>query len=1220
MGGLEQTAAGGAAPAVATVSHDTALCIVPPRSLWPRIDRLRSRYDKAYGKWPPHVNLIYPFVQVDALPRALELVRSAVQGRDPFRVQFGAADVFRHRHDNTIFLYDDDEARREQLGRLRQAILVALGARPKDAGGYRMHMSLGQSEDVDESWHHFLLEKARLLPGIEWEVDELHLLVRERVQVGDSLSAQMKGWATISLKDGTIYQSATLQALDDGNLSIPAPEAPYNYDGGQGWKKISPDRTFPETETAEDASSTTLAVATYNVLAEFQYPPSHKRYPLLIENILSKKAKTDVLALQEVTDDFLSYLLADQNIRQAFPFCSHGPPNQEDVEPLPSHNNIIVLSRHAFEWESVPFNREHKNALVVKFQGLGRWDDADFTPLILATVHLTHGLKDGSIAAKKSEIDKMLKYLAQNYPDHPTVLAGDFNITSSAYTISQALERNVVSAQAATHLRNLDATFTRNGFVDAWTVFQLEKGAGPDEEVIEFALEGEQGATYDPTVNALAAEIVGSGFGMRPQRIDRVLAKGDGFLHVLHFNKFGDVTTEANGESGPQTLYASDHWGIRTVLKLGFETESTRSATSQLVPVQSRTAKGALADSEALETALQNAGAIPSDEDIRTRAAAFHLLKGVILDTSSSEPAQSATALIFLPVGSYGLGVWTLSSDIDCLCIGPFSAPTFFSLATERLRKAADRGVRIIRRVKANTGTMLELDLQGARFDLQYASAQAVVELWPAVLRFPTSHAVWRLSSSTLSKLRAIRDLDYVRHSVPDMTKFARAHRLIKTWAKNRGIYTAKFGYLGGFQITILLARVYKLLARDAALLSVADVLATFFHHYADFAWKRNLVFDPFFHKTLNYRRTDREPLAILGYFPPALNTSLAASTPSVRTIAAEFKRAASLLSEESMSMTWPKFVNSDGTFDFLRGFRSYVKIDVQFWGGSITKGRGFVGWVESRCVSLLVDLNRRAPALHARFWPARWTEKSEDTSVLPHRAGTPAADDDSGGDYQGCYLIGLDKLKEDNMSTEDEKVMYGTLLSVLGRFAEQIRGDTRHFDAQSSWMSASVVKAAEVGSLQVDRREWGKYAIGEDDESDDEDGEDAAAAAQNHSLGDEYEDQNYAPKKKKPARAITNQPRAVVVPKPEGAGRFRTAADVLNRLRWDPSLDSADHVVGYEDRFLGAMEKALDAWKLEQTHEEFIPQHRILYFKRKSDGVVVWERRTRKDLLFGSG
>jgi hypothetical protein len=45
-----------------------------------------------------------------------------------------------------------------------------------------------------------------------------------------------------------------------------------------------------------------------------------------------------------------------------------------------------------------------------------------------------------------------------------------------------------------------------------------------------------------------------------------------------------------------------------------------------------------------------------------------------------------------------------------------------------------------------------------------------------------------------------------------------------------------------------------------------------------------------------------------------------------------------------------------------------------------------------------------------------------------------------------------------------------------------------------------------------------------------------------------------------------------------------------------------------------------VEQWKTEQTDEEFIPQHRILYFKRRADNVIVWERRTRIDDIFGSG
>lgn len=125
-------------------SRDTALCIIPPRSQWSKVDQLRSHYDRAYGKWPPHINLVYPFVQVDALPRAVEAVQSAAahQEQKPFDVCLDSASVFQHRHDNTIYVHDEDDG---QLKDLRAAVLGAVGQH--DDGEYRNHMTIGQSED-----------------------------------------------------------------------------------------------------------------------------------------------------------------------------------------------------------------------------------------------------------------------------------------------------------------------------------------------------------------------------------------------------------------------------------------------------------------------------------------------------------------------------------------------------------------------------------------------------------------------------------------------------------------------------------------------------------------------------------------------------------------------------------------------------------------------------------------------------------------------------------------------------------------------------------------------------------------------------------------------------------------------------------------------------------------------------------------------------------------
>ena len=77
---------------------------------------------------------------------------------------------------------------------------------------------------------------------------------------------------------------------------------------------------------------------------------------------------------------------------------------------------------------------------------------------------------------------------------------------------------------------------------------------------------------------------------------------------------------------------------------------------------------------------------------------------------------------------------------------------------------------------------------------------------------------------------------------------------------------------------------------------------------------------------------------------------------------------------------------------------------------------------------------------------------------------------------------------------------------------------------------------------------------------------------------------------------------------------------DVLNRMRWDSGIESADFVVGYLDRFDGVVEIDLSLWVKEVTEEEFIPQHRIKYLKNTKTQDVVWDREARIDKIFGSG
>ena len=88
----------------------------------------------------------------------------------------------------------------------------------------------------------------------------------------------------------------------------------------------------------------------------------------------------------------------------------------------------------------------------------------------------------------------------------------------------------------------------------------------------------------------------------------------------------------------------------------------------------------------------------------------------------------------------------------------------------------------------------------------------------------------------------------------------------------------------------------------------------------------------------------------------------------------------------------------------------------------------------------------------------------------------------------------------------------------------------------------------------------------------------------------------------------------------------LRPAKDILSRIRHDPSLKESDFIVGYIDRHEPEMmEMDVLAWKggvADFTDEEWIPQHRIMYFRKKGDeeGRRIWDRATRLDRLFGSG
>lgn len=718
--------------------YDTALCLIPPQHLWPSIEPLRCRYDAAYEKWPPHINLVYPFVSAHDLQAASESIvgclGSEATPRDSrgLDIVLDAVSYFRNKYSNTLYLHDRDPDRTMTLAQLRSSILRALGQ--DDAGSYAMHMSVGQTTDAESDSHKVFMEKLARLPPLRWEAGHLVVATRDRSHGGPSM---MRFWGAIDLRQVQLVQAASVVGLYEDRVSIrraggetQAPSQPYTYSQPDGlWRPATSRGPNSHMDPPEN-----LVIASYNVLAEFTSPPSQARYPLLLDNLLDTTAAADILVLQEVTDDFLIYLLASDELRDRYSYVTHGPPDQKDLDPLPSLLNQVVLSRFPFSWHLLSLKRQHKVSFIATFPKLGKRQDNDIYPLVLATCHLTRGLTDGAVSAKKGELQRIVEYLQHNHKDSPWVVAGDFNLATSRYTINAALGKGSISQHTVEQIHSIDDMLSNSGLRDAWALARCEVGESSDDfrrpKDLWQTYEGEQGATFDPTENELAAELVGTGLGNRPQRYDRILVKADDVFHVAGFSIFGFPTTEALRNSS-DVLLGSDHWGIRCLLRAG-GVKPFADSVSNAIPVALKRAPEWLGDPDGLKEYLMKIGGFPTEDDEAVRTKALETLEAAILDaiqpktTYENGDERRGPALVVTPVGSFGIGVWSRDSDIDCLCIGPFSSRTFFSVVTRYLRAA--EGIRVLRKVKANTGVMLELEVGGVRMDLQYCGSASIAE------------------------------------------------------------------------------------------------------------------------------------------------------------------------------------------------------------------------------------------------------------------------------------------------------------------------------------------------------------------------------------------------------------------------------------------------------------------------------------------------------------
>ncbi|KUJ18691.1 uncharacterized protein LY89DRAFT_732244 [Mollisia scopiformis] len=1138
-------------------SYQTALAIVAPPQFRTEIDSLRKIHDKAYERWDPHINVLYPFVDPDQLGDAISAIRQRIADKDVGSFGLGLArpDKFVQKKAATVHLKPDLETE-EKISLLRADLVSALGRDPKEGthdGIFRAHMTVGQAGLIGPTLER-LVEKVEKLAPSQWECRSLTVLKRQP-------SGKMVPVDDIWLQGG---RREVLNRTEECG----PPEYHWNscneYSSSVGWQPVLKDKV---SRGQSDTTSTKVTIATYNLMTDSRAPAFTTRLTAIVDAIESatvQHSNVSILCLQEVNDEMLPLLLADRKICGLYPYSTHLPSSL-----LPSDRNLVTMASVPFHHNTIQFTERHKLALVIEVMELN---------VKVVNVHLSAGLSDDAVAAKKRQMDYLTEFCSNIITSREVVLSGDFNLTTSSSTIDMALALDLISTKTAQLVRNMIN-------LDLWEDAFLASENMQTDGVID----DKSGATFDRIGNTLAAMST-SPINDHPQRYDRVLYRRNGRLKTEYVQLFG--LADERGICG------SDHYGLSATLHLDPMQNTVRDSLHLEISNVEKTI--VIEDNTDLGHLLEHL--LPTEDDRAERRHAIRLIE------EGLSSGNGLTGLVLAPLGSYLLDTYFPESDVDLLAIGAVAPQVFFELAASRLqhldsgRQEGVKGVHLVNSLVS----IAELSVLGIKFDLQYCQAPLLLERCHSAsqstplneLAFDKT-LVSSLSPSSLRPFNTYRDTAYILNTVSDITAYRMAHRFLSLYLKGHGLYSAKFGYLGGIHLSLMLNRVVKLMeasrpseSGDQPRCSPATIVRTFFSYYANFDWALESVSDPTLTNEGQPARSPRDAVFIPAIHVPTARPNVASSCTPLRAqiFREEFNATSERLSREGWSLLLRPGV---GVHDFLKSFPAYICLSLDVWGVDEIgggKGREIVGALESKFPRLMLALGR-LDGMYARVWPARF-RNNEEKSL-----------ESDGTQFKGYYLIGV-RMTGEHADLDAKKILRGKVIGVVRDF-ESIVKVSREFESGSCWLNTEFLAGKKIRDLNlvVDDRDWSA-----------ETGTDTISTDSN----DHGTDMENVGPPDFVSRPNAEQPRR------PNTTPLRMPHDIINRIKHDTAHFSAEKfLIGYEDRFEEKpREVELLKWKLEQMDEEFISLHRAVHIRRKDEngGEIVWDRRRRLDLIFGSG
>lgn len=151
-------------PLFSAPTNTSAVVVLPPKDRWERIDGIRQRFDPSFGRWMPHINMIYGFIAEEHFPIAAVAMEKVMRQHGPLEVRLDELAIYEHGRSASLVAVPSCGS---DALRALQADLGALfpGCTDQARHDFNPHLTLGKfdtaeeaqrcREEVEPSWRAF---------------------------------------------------------------------------------------------------------------------------------------------------------------------------------------------------------------------------------------------------------------------------------------------------------------------------------------------------------------------------------------------------------------------------------------------------------------------------------------------------------------------------------------------------------------------------------------------------------------------------------------------------------------------------------------------------------------------------------------------------------------------------------------------------------------------------------------------------------------------------------------------------------------------------------------------------------------------------------------------------------------------------------------------------------------------------------------------------------